>query len=211
MVVMIHGLGDSKNIFKPLWRKAIGEGFWAAAVNYPSIRKDLFYHSKQIDFLINNMEDIQEISFVTVGTGGIVLRKLLSFNSSWQKRLPIQKIVQISPPNSGYKIFELLSSIGFRWIFGPMPKELTPKNISKVPLFKKGLTVGVIYANYPFYNVLRHLPPIIRKILPNTKDVDIPGITEKVQIKNRHDNPLKNRRIVAATLNFIKKGKFAGN
>ena len=39
MIVMLHGLGETKNIFKPLWREALKRGYLAAAINYPSTRK----------------------------------------------------------------------------------------------------------------------------------------------------------------------------
>lgn len=76
MVIMLHGLGDSKNIFKPLWRAVLKEGMMAAAINYPSTRKRIDSHVRQLDFLLNHLEDVQEVSFVTKGVGGIVLRKL---------------------------------------------------------------------------------------------------------------------------------------
>ena len=35
MVIMIPGLGESKNVFKPLWREVLKDRFMVAAVNYP--------------------------------------------------------------------------------------------------------------------------------------------------------------------------------
>ena len=39
MVIMIPGLGESKNVFKPLWREVLKDRFMVAAVNYPSTQK----------------------------------------------------------------------------------------------------------------------------------------------------------------------------
>ena len=35
MVIMLHGLGESKNIFKPLWREALKNGYQPCAVCLP--------------------------------------------------------------------------------------------------------------------------------------------------------------------------------
>ena len=77
MIVMLHGLGETKNIFKPLWREALKRGYLAAAINYPSTRKSLESHVKQLNFFLNHLEDVQEISFITNGMGGLLLKKLL--------------------------------------------------------------------------------------------------------------------------------------
>lgn len=113
MVIMLHGLGDSKNIFKPLWRAVLKEGMMAAAINYPSTRKRIDSHVRQLDFLLNHLEDVQEVSFVTKGVGGIVLRKLMALESPWQTKLKIRRIVQVCPPNQGSKLFAKLEKYSF--------------------------------------------------------------------------------------------------
>ena len=91
MVIMLHGLGESKNIFKPLWREALKNGYMAAAINYPSTRKRIDGHIRQLDFFMNHLEDVQEVSFVTNGIGGVILRKLLSFDSPWGHKKKINR------------------------------------------------------------------------------------------------------------------------
>lgn len=50
MIVMLHGFGENKNIFKPLWRKALDRGYMAVAVNYPSMQCNIESHVRQLIF-----------------------------------------------------------------------------------------------------------------------------------------------------------------
>lgn len=52
MIVMLHGFGENKNIFKPLWRKALDRGYMAAAVNYPSMQCNIESHVRQLIFCL---------------------------------------------------------------------------------------------------------------------------------------------------------------
>ena len=52
MIIMLHGFGQTKNVFKPLWRKALERGFMAAAINYPSMQAASESHIKQLMFLL---------------------------------------------------------------------------------------------------------------------------------------------------------------
>lgn len=98
---MIPGLGESKNVFKPLWREVLKDRFMVAAINYPSTQKRIEGHVRQLDFFLNHLEDVNKVSFVTSGIGGIVLKALFSLESPWRKRLKIGRIVEVAPKNHG--------------------------------------------------------------------------------------------------------------
>lgn len=210
MVIMLHGLTDTKNIFKPLWRAVLQNNLMAAAINYPSTLKHVDAHVRQLDFLLNNLEDVSEISFVTKGIGGIILRKLLSKKSPWQENLKIKRIVQVSPPNKGSRFFGKLGEYRiFRWIFGPVLGEVTPNNIANIPEFPKKYEVGVIYCDYPLKNLATLLPLSFRKALPKASESDLKTAKETVYIKNMHFNVFNNKKVVSAVVNFLKMGKFS--
>ena len=135
MVIMLHGLADSKNIFKPLWRDVIKTGLLAAAINYPSTRKRIDGHVRQLDFFMNHLEDIKEVSFVTKGVGSLILNKALSFDSPWHHKIKINRIVEINPVSENTtSLFVTLSKFRFfNWLLGPMLQELRPDVIQKIP------------------------------------------------------------------------------
>ncbi len=209
MIIMLHGLGETKNIFKPLWRKALQEGFLAAAINYPSTRKSLAGHVKQINFLLNHLEDVQEVSFVTHGIGGIILRKMLVSKEPWLQKLKIGRIVQVCPPNQGSAWLTKLSQYAFcRKILGPVISEVSTEDAKRFPWIRKGIETGVISTAREKRGIYKWLPEKFSRYFNNGQEAYLKEAKEIVSIKNRHFNPFKNRRIVNACLNFLQKGKF---
>lgn len=209
MIIMLHGLGDSKNIFKPLWREALKDGFMAAAINYPSTKKRIDSHVRQLEFLLNNLEDVQEVSFVTKGIGGIILRKLMAIESPWKKNLKIGRIVQVNPTNQGSRLFAKMSKYRVcQWILGPMLKEVAPNEMMFIPNFPDNTEFGIIATDLPFRGMLNYLPHSIKKLLPSKSEVELHNAKEIIFIKNVNYNVFNNKKVVNACVNFLKKGKF---
>lgn len=152
MIIMIPGLFESKNIFKPLWREAINKGYLVAAINYPSTLKSSDSHAKQVDFLLNHLEDVEKISFITKGSGVLVLDKLMQSKSLWRNKLKLNKIIAINPPHKLNPIQKLIASFSFiKWLLGPMLQELNkykpsnyPKEIMTIKNFNKNSTSEII-------------------------------------------------------------------
>lgn len=44
LVILLHGLGETKSIFRNLWKELTAQGYNVAAINYPSTRKSMKYH-----------------------------------------------------------------------------------------------------------------------------------------------------------------------
>ena len=210
MVIMLHGLFDSKNIFKPLWRAALKEGFLAAAINYPSSQKHLESHVRQLDFFLNNLVDVKEISFVTKGVGGLVLRSLLNMqNQEWKKKLKINRIVQVCPPNKGSKLFSKLSKYKFvNLILGPMLNDASPNKASYIPDFPKEYEVGIIDSDSLLKKCIRLLPDKNKNSLYAENEAYLEGVKEFVKVDNWRTNPFNNDEIVTKTVNFLKTGGF---
>lgn len=210
MIVMIHGLFDSKNIFKPLWRAALANKFSAAAVNYPSSQKSLDAHVAQFETFLNNLVDITEVSFVTKGVGALILRELLNRrNMEWQKKLKINRIVEIAPPNQGSKLFAKLNQFKIaNLVFGPMLKDATPKKVAYIPDIDKSFETGIITCETPIMNFVSVLPEKYKHQLYNENEAWTECFTDLIKIKNHYFNPLKNKNIVEQTMYFIKNGRF---
>lgn len=212
MIVMLHGLGETKNIFKPLWREALKRGYLAAAINYPSTRKSLESHVKQLNFFLNHLEDVQEISFITNGMGGLLLKKLLEQDVSepWKKNLKINKAVLISPPLKGNGFARKFGKYRlFRWIFGPMLREANPVITNDTPYIYPKIDIGIISTHGEGeWGILGFLPKCIKSWFNTPEDAAWNKAKESIVIKNNGFSPFKNKRIVNASLNFIKRDKF---
>lgn len=209
MIVMLHGFGENKSIFKPLWRKALKHGYLVAAINYPSMQCDMESHIRQLIFLLNNLEDTQEVSFVTSGVGGVLLRKLFSIKAPWQQKLNIGRIVQVCPPNQGSRFITALSKNAItRWICGPMCEELAPENVAKIPSFPPQTKVGIIYCKTPKQGILSCLPKRIRNLFTTKEESRLEGVEDFIEISNAQLNVFKNRSVSGAALNFIEFGQF---
>ena len=192
MVIMLHGLGDSKNIFKPLWRAVLKEGMMAAAINYPSTRKRIDSHVRQLEFLLNNLEDVQEVSFVTKGAGGIVLRKLLASKEPWTQKLKINRAVQVCPPNQGSALLTKLASFKFlRKIMGPACNDFAPKEAPSWDKLRLKTEIGAIYTQRPERGILFFLPKSWHKYFYVPDVVKFKGVKEIFYVRNFHLNPLK--------------------
>lgn len=210
MIIMIHGLFDSKNIFKPLWRTALANKFAAAAVNYPSSQKSLEAHVSQFETFLNNLIDIHEISFVTKGIGVLIVRELLNRqNMEWQKKIKINRIVEIAPSNKGSKLFAKLSSYKvFNLIFGPILKDITPKKAAYIPEIDKNIETGIIDCGSPVTNIIKILPENYKNKVFADNEAYADNYKDFIKIENWHFNPLKNQNIINQTIYFIKNGCF---
>lgn len=209
MIIMIHSIGQSKNIFKPLWRVALQNGFMAAAVNYPSTQKNLDAHAKQFHFFLDHLEDVDTISFVTYGAGSAVLQKIFAEKTNWQNRLQISRIVEVCPYTYGSELMEWLSSNKItEFVVGPMGKDLTPDEIRKLPQIN-GIDLGIVMSNKSLAQKL--LEKITLSTMENHNDEEIRTLTNAkdiVMIKDHHNNIFENTKVCNAVVNFLKDGKF---
>lgn len=209
MVIMIHSLGQSKNVFKPLWRRALKEGFMAAAVNYPSSQKHLDAHVKQFHFFLDHLEDVDTVSFVTLGAGNAILQKLFTDDAEWQKKLQIGRSVEVSPYIYGSKLLKTLSSnhlTGF--IIGPMGEDLYPETMNDIPPLTR-IENGIILSNKSF--IERTLEVLTGSSMPNVFNDEIKEYTKAtdiIEINDHHFNIFNNEHVCNAVMSFLKDGKF---
>jgi len=208
LVVLLHGLGESKNIFKPLIKPLEAQGYQVAAINYPSTRKSLKAHTDQLDFFLTHTEDISEVSFITKGTGCLLLRYLIATNLEWNKKFNIGKIININPTNLGSEVCATLSHFKiFNFIFGEPLKECTPENALNVPKLPENFPLALIFCQTYFDKLMA---PLVKRY----KSADIPGeLKEKdfsparLYIKNSDLNIFDNPKLVQACVHFLTEGK----
>lgn len=209
IIVMIHGLGQSKNIFKPLWRTALKHGFMAAAVNYPSSQKDLDGHLKQFQFFLEHLEDVTKVSFVTYGCGNLILQRLMNEESPWQKNFSLVRAVEVCPCLFGSRLIDRLrkNSI-FSFIIGPIAKDLVPDAMAGTPPLKK-IESGIIWCDKPWYRRLIDLLLAANQQKPSIEEIKKTAHIENVvKLSNNQLNIFKNQTICDKVIQFLEKGHF---
>lgn len=208
LVMLIHGLGESKNIFKPLIKPLEENGYNVVAINYPSTRKSIKAHIDQLDFFLTHTEDISEVSFITKGTGCLLLRYLLNASFEWSKKFEIGKIININPVNMGSEVCAVLARFRiFNFIFGKALKECSPQNADSVPTLPENYPLGLLFCETYF-------DKIISPITTRYKGIDVPGDTKEEdfspfykRIKNSHLNVFDNEKLVRSCISFLNTQK----
>lgn len=134
IVLLIHGLGRSADAFNQMQEALRQAGYDAASVNYPSTRQSITAHAANLEHLIDALEDVDTISFVTHSMGGLVIRDMLSRDSAWKSRLQVHRIVMIAPPNQGSHLAERLRRVpGYQFLTGESGRELSSGVASMLP------------------------------------------------------------------------------
>lgn len=209
MVVMLPGLGQSKNIFKPLWREVIQYGYMAAALNYPSTYKKVDSHVRQLDFFLNHLEDVEEVSFVTYGIGALILRKLLYFDAAWKKKIKVNKIIEINPPSKGSAFWERIGQYKLaQKLFGPILADLTPAASAKIPEYNKSYYVGIISCKPLLAQICSYLPMFLRKFLPFYEEYRHGNTKKTIEINTPCFRSLQSPEVASKCVKFLKSGEF---
>lgn len=135
LVLLLHGIFRSKDSFGPMTRALRAAGYEAHGVNYPSTRQSLEDHADQVEVLLERLEDVSTVSFVTHSMGGIVARIVLSRpNRPWRRRIRVHRLLMIATPNRGAEIATRLDDLrAFRAVAGPSLNQLRPPNAASLP------------------------------------------------------------------------------
>ncbi len=207
MVVLLHGYGDGKNIFKRLWRKFILTNSTVAAINYPSLFHSSLSSAHQLLFFLNHAEDISEVSFVTRGAGNLVLQQLLNLpeeSQTFKNKMRIGNIVEINPIVKESLVCEFLSRFKiFRFLLGPMLVEFTEKSVKKMPGLPKQYKAlkifsdSIIYQLYLKFLTICHFPVEREKYKKN----------DTLYVNGSTFFTLNNEEVLNNTVKFINNGK----
>lgn len=112
-VVLLHGWVRSKDSFPALTEALEAAGLEVVAVNYPSTRAPIEEHAAQVNEVLERLEGVDRISFVTHSLGGPIVRVALARPAPWRERIAVDGIVMIFPPSHG-------SALAARWGEDPL-------------------------------------------------------------------------------------------
>ena len=148
-----------------------------------------------------------KVHFVTHSLGGILVRSY--FHKRKDPRLG--RVVMLAPPNQGSEVIDRIGSWQLvQWTNGPAGSELgTRANSTPNKLGKINFECGVLSGD-------RSINWINSMIIPgkddgkvSTKRATSPGVKEHRVLHVTHPFIMKNRKVIAETIHFLRAGSFS--
>jgi Putative serine esterase (DUF676) len=102
ITILVHGLGGFGWTFRDMKPALVTAGLNAEHWNYASTRGSLDDHVASFHAMMNQLGQVNEVSFVAHSLGGLLLRKALADSSQpWRSRIRVTGLVMIGTPNQG--------------------------------------------------------------------------------------------------------------
>ncbi len=207
LVVLIHGIGRSTGTFSALKKAATKAGFEAIAISYPSTRGTIEEHVGGFAALLNRLEGIETVSFVTHSMGGLIVRRLLAADADWQRRLRVGRIVMIAPPNQGSRVAARLKDFPlYQGLLGKAGQQLVPESVIGTPLLRPEF--GIIAGGKGDGRGYNPLLPGDDDGTVTVAETTLEGAKDILVVPEIHAAITGHPRTVRATVNFLKFGRF---
>lgn len=109
LVLLVHGLGRSHLSMRRLERTLKEAGYQAKTVSYASTRRSVASNADDLAELLENLEGVHHVSFVTHSLGALVVRDMLArADAPWRKRIAPFALVMTAPPSCGSRMADIL-------------------------------------------------------------------------------------------------------
>lgn len=206
LVVLLHGLGRTRFSFKALEERLEAQGHEVLSLAYPSTRATLDQHAKSVEQVLNGLETVERVSFVTHSLGGRVVLRLLERKGEWSNHMEVGRIVQIAPPNRGSSLAARLVGVPFlAAVLGPAFLEVAERSTQRPP---SDCAVGVIAGTQ---RVLFGWNPLLAGgndglVTLGETCAEFPH--EHLSVIGLHTFLMEDDQVIAATIRFLERGRF---
>ncbi|WP_337660265.1 esterase/lipase family protein [Anderseniella sp. Alg231-50] len=207
LVLLVHGIARGPATFGDLPGKLRKSGFEARAISYPSTRGSIDDHAAQLERLLQRVQNVDEVSFVTHSMGGIVVRRLLARNGAWKSTLVSGRLVMIAPPNQGSLIAQALQPAWpYKLLYGTAGQQLTPAQAAgfSVPDIPFGIIAGGLGT-----------PEGYNPLVPGDDDgtvavaeTRLEGAQDFMVLPGLHGFIARSHGVEQSVLNFLTTGRF---
>jgi pimeloyl-ACP methyl ester carboxylesterase len=126
-VVLLHGLFRSRDCMIPLGDYLAEHGNYEVVnVSYPSTQADVQAHAKSLAKVLDNLEGVDEVSFVAHSLGNLVVRDWLHEQYDQEHaKFKLGRFVMLGPPNNGAQFARTFKDNRlFSIVTGPSGKQL---------------------------------------------------------------------------------------
>ena len=207
LVVLLHGLFRTRASLSRLDAALRADGYAVAAVNYPSTRRSIAEHADGLERLLDGLEEVRRVSFVTHSLGGLVARATLARDAAWRRRTEVGRLVMIAPPSHGSSFADALADfLPFRLLAGRGGQSIAHE-ARAIPL--PTCPFGVIAARTP---ANRGLNPFIEGADDGIVGVEEARLAEAddfLVVTGLHSFVMGAEDVVQATRRFFRTGSFA--
>ncbi len=210
-IILIHGLLRSARAMDPLMDELKRPGYEVISINYPSSYSGISAHAQQLATVLNRVRhEVDSISFVTHSMGGIVLRKLLSLDQPWKKKMKMGRVVMVAPPSKGSDLARLLDEwYPDSWIGAEGLEDLTPEEVNKLPYPETefGIIAGIGPDKEGWNPLLDGNDDGTLKL----KNVKTKQATDIMTVQQQHSLLMYDDRVPSAVCHFLQNGSFPDN
>lgn len=133
-VVLLHGIFRSSKAMSRVQERLEKDGYLVVPFDYPSTRVDIAASAKMLGQVVESLDGVEKISFVTHSMGGLVVRSWLGQGGDDRARC----LVMMGTPNKGAEVADILRDWHlYRLILGPAGQQLIADQsgaIAKLPV-----------------------------------------------------------------------------
>ncbi len=207
VVMLVHGLGRSAGAFSVLEDSLRREGYETANVNYPSTRLGIAAHADNLERIIETLDGVETLSFITHSLGGLVVRDLLARNNAWRERIAVHRLIMIAPPNKGSQVADRLKTLpAYRWLTGESGQGLTTEAASRLPVPE--IEFGIIAGGRGNTNGFNPLLPGDNDGLVTVAETALDGAQDFMLVGTTHGLIDDHPQTIDAILVFLREGRF---
>lgn len=204
-VILVHGIIRSSKSMSRMRQELERAGYAVFAVDYPSTRVEIPQSAKYLHSVIDSLEGIEKIHFVTHSMGGLVVRSYLD-----EHRDPrIGRMVMIATPNLGAHMADMLhTNVVYRLAFGPAGQQLTSD--------AAGLIAGLSTPDFEFAVIAggRGTLDGYNPLIPGDDDgtvsvasTRLPGASDFAVVHSLHTFVISAPETLDYTVRFLKEGR----
>ena len=208
-VIVLHGMGRTKYAMRKVEKELSSAGYSVWNQSYPSTQKPIeTLATEHISEGLHHCRRMgaRKIHFVTHSLGGILVRYYLQDNTIEN----LDKIVMLSPPNSGSEIADSLKDLKlYQWMMGPAGQQLgTDTGSLPNTLDRIDATVGVITGNSTSDPWFSPFIPGEDDGKVSVKSARLEEMTDFLVVEAGHTFIMSNRSVLEQIRHFLKKGTF---
>jgi pimeloyl-ACP methyl ester carboxylesterase len=207
LVILVHGLGRSRASLGGLERALSDAGYQVAAISYASTRRSVARNADDLNELIENLEGVDRISFVTHSLGGLVVRDLLARGDApWRGRIAVNALVMTAPPSRGSRMADILQYVPpvnlilWRGLFGSRTRVVATLPAPDVPFAIIAAGRGGMGWN-----------PVLAgddDLIVSVAETRLDGAAGWIRVNGIHAFVMNYPDSIAATIDFIEHKRF---
>jgi triacylglycerol lipase len=207
-VVLLHGLGRSARVMRPLAHELTAAGYQVHSLDYPSTRAT---PEALVEFLHGEISSCcawsGRVSFVTHSLGGVMVRAYLAEHPMPQ----LGRVVMLAPPNHGSEYVDVAGHWKlFAGVLGPTATQLgtAPTSLpNRLP--SADFEVGVIAGTGNINPLGAILIDGVDDGTVSVASTRLAGMRDFIEVPVSHTFIMRDREVARQTIEFLRAGHFA--